>query len=58
MRIKSRVIFKITLLVFKILHGIGPTYLENLIRVKPEGHITTSETKMSFWFQKLSAKRL
>ena len=35
--IKYRVIFKITLLVFKVLHGLAPSYLENLIRVKPEG---------------------
>ena len=38
MWLKYRVIFKITLLVFKILHGLGPSYLENLIWVKPEGH--------------------
>ena len=35
--IKYRVIFKITLLVFKVLHGLALSYLENLIRVKPEG---------------------
>ena len=27
----------ITLLVFKVLHGLAPSYLENMIRVKPEG---------------------
>ena len=35
--IKYRVMFKITLLVFKVLHCLTPSYLENLIRVKPEG---------------------
>ena len=35
--IKYRVIFKITLLVFKVLDGLALSYLENLIRVKPEG---------------------
>ena len=30
-------IFNITLLVFKVLHGLTPSYLENLIRMKPEG---------------------
>ena len=30
-------IFKIALLVFKVLHGLAPSYLENLVRVKPEG---------------------
>lgn len=35
--IKYRVIFKITLLVFKVPHGLAPSYLEDLIRVKPEG---------------------
>ena len=36
--IKYRVIFKITLLVFKVLHEcLAPSFLENLIRVKPEG---------------------
>ena len=35
--IKYRVIFKITLLVFRVLHGLAPSYLKNLIRVKPEG---------------------
>ena len=35
--IKYRVIFKITLLVFKVLRGLAPSYLENRIRVKPEG---------------------
>ena len=35
--IKYRVMFKITLLVLKVLHGLAPSYLENLIRVKPEG---------------------
>ena len=34
---KYRVIFRITLPVFKVLHGLVPSYLENLIRVKPEG---------------------
>ena len=36
--IKYRVIFKITLPVFKVVHGLAPSYLETLIRVKPEGH--------------------
>ena len=35
--IKYPVIFKITLLVFKVLHGLAPSYVENLIRVKPKG---------------------
>lgn len=35
--IKYRAIFKITLLVFKVLHGLAPSYLENVIRVKSEG---------------------
>ena len=34
---KNRAIFKIILLVFKVLHGRAPSYLENPIRVKPEG---------------------
>ena len=32
----NRVIFKIILLVFKVLHGRAPSYLENPIRVRPE----------------------
>ena len=37
--IKYRVIFKIIPQVFKVLHGLAPSYLKNLIRalVKPEG---------------------
>ena len=35
--IRYRVIFKIILLVFKVLHGMAPLYLNDLINVKPEG---------------------
>ena len=33
--VKYRIMFKIILLVFKILHGLAPTYLQDLIKVKP-----------------------
>ena len=34
--IHSRIVFKILLLSFKILHGTAPTYLESLISLKPQ----------------------
>ena len=34
--IKSRIVFKILLLTFKILHGTAPTYLNSLISLKPQ----------------------
>ena len=34
--IKSRILFKILLLTFKILHGTAPTYLDSLISLKPQ----------------------
>ena len=55
--IKYRVIFKFILLVFKVLHGLAPSNLENLIRVKLEGRYYL-KTKISCWFQKLNTKRL
>jgi len=33
--VKYRVTFKIVLLVFKVLHGLAPAYLQNLIKEKP-----------------------
>ena len=33
--VKYRIMFKIILLVFKTLHGLAPTYLQDLIKVKP-----------------------
>ena len=34
--IQSRIVFKILLLTFKILHGTAPTYLDSLISLKPQ----------------------
>ena len=47
--IKYRVIFKIILLVFKVLHGIAPLYLNDLINVKPEGryHLRNDDQLMA-----------
>ena len=34
--VQSRIVFKILLLTFKILHGTAPTYLDSLISLKPQ----------------------
>ena len=35
--LKQRIHFKILLFVFKAIHGVAPTYIQNLVSVKSQG---------------------
>ena len=53
---KSRIVFKVLLLTFKIMHGTAPTYLNSLISLKPQSCYNLRSSCDSLLLQQPSIK--
>ena len=55
--VRFRVDFKILLVTFKILHGVAPSYLEDLVSALPASHYQLRRNNNGIFVRKTSAEK-